>query len=325
MMLALVCALLGILWPTRASATVRASADSRLGLDGRLAEYTCRLALAGPQLASGSPRHQLRHASDPCQRWKGMWRYDVGGVELYDARARMWSPDIGTFLSIDEYVFHDPRGTLWSWPNQNPIRFRDPSGHMPEDRYIGEAPDEVAAMQEGGKGASVVLLTLPVVAPLVETEAGIALFGALSRTAAGRAVLALLGVGGASAGQQAAKRAQGCSAPASVGVKNLGGSGQQIGVIRLGQAGVNIAVGGRGPSNFDHGQFGKAAFGALAEGEHDLGVNFIGDKIAVTTSATGHAPTMADLPAISQALQAAGYNLANALVQIGNQYVRLQE
>jgi RHS repeat-associated protein len=57
-----------------------------------------------------------------------MWRYDLGGVELYDARARMWSPEMGTFLSVDEYAFADRTNTLWAWPNQNPVRFGDPSG-----------------------------------------------------------------------------------------------------------------------------------------------------------------------------------------------------
>jgi RHS repeat-associated protein len=62
-------------------------------------------------------------------RWKGMWRFDLGGsVELYDARARMWSPRLGTFLSIDEFWAHDPKSTLWGWPGQNPIAQRDPSG-----------------------------------------------------------------------------------------------------------------------------------------------------------------------------------------------------
>lgn len=61
-----------------------------------------------------------------------MWRFDVGTagnpVELYDARARMWSPALGTFLSVDQFAFHDPTSTLWAWPNQNPVTFSDPSG-----------------------------------------------------------------------------------------------------------------------------------------------------------------------------------------------------
>jgi RHS repeat-associated protein len=66
-------------------------------------------------------------------RWKGVWRFDVGGNELYDARARMWSPALASFLSVDEFVFHDPSSTLWSWPGQNPVRWRDPSGHWRDD------------------------------------------------------------------------------------------------------------------------------------------------------------------------------------------------
>ena len=61
-------------------------------------------------------------------RWKGMWRFEVAGTELYDARARMWSPRLGTFLSVDEYDFHDPSTTLWGWPGQNSIRWSDPFG-----------------------------------------------------------------------------------------------------------------------------------------------------------------------------------------------------
>jgi RHS repeat-associated protein len=62
-------------------------------------------------------------------RWKGMWHLEVGGTELYDARARVWSPALGSFLAVDEFVFVDRTNTLWAWPNQNPIRFSDPSGH----------------------------------------------------------------------------------------------------------------------------------------------------------------------------------------------------
>ncbi|HEY0464049.1 MAG TPA: polymorphic toxin type 47 domain-containing protein, partial [Polyangiaceae bacterium] len=47
---------------------------------------------------------------------------------LYDSRARVWSADLGAFLQPDEYVFLSRGGTLWSWPGQNPFRWRDPSG-----------------------------------------------------------------------------------------------------------------------------------------------------------------------------------------------------
>ena len=63
-------------------------------------------------------------------RWKGRWFSPVAGG-IYDVRARQWSPELGVFLSVDEFEEHDRRSTLWGWPRQNPVRFRDPSGHEP--------------------------------------------------------------------------------------------------------------------------------------------------------------------------------------------------
>jgi len=64
---------------------------------------------------------------------------------LYDSRARVWSADLGAFLQPDEYVFLTRSGTLWSWPGQNPFKYRDPSGRsmklpnvsLPTDGYFG--------------------------------------------------------------------------------------------------------------------------------------------------------------------------------------------
>ncbi len=61
-------------------------------------------------------------------RWKGRWHSVVGGTELYDVRARQWSPELGVFLAIDDYQFHDGKTTLWGWPANNPNRFVDPLG-----------------------------------------------------------------------------------------------------------------------------------------------------------------------------------------------------
>ena len=36
-------------------------------------------------------------------------------------RARQWAPEIGTFLSVDEYGSHELRTTLWGWPNENQV------------------------------------------------------------------------------------------------------------------------------------------------------------------------------------------------------------
>ena len=62
-------------------------------------------------------------------RWKGRWFSPVAGG-TYDLRARQWSPELGVFLSVDEFEYHDVRGTLWSWPGQRPL-FADPSGRLP--------------------------------------------------------------------------------------------------------------------------------------------------------------------------------------------------
>jgi RHS repeat-associated protein len=61
-------------------------------------------------------------------RWKGRWFSPVAGG-IYDVRARQWSPEIGAFLTVDEYTYLRPESTLWSWPRQSPTRFADPSGH----------------------------------------------------------------------------------------------------------------------------------------------------------------------------------------------------
>ena len=60
-------------------------------------------------------------------RWKGRWASAVAGG-IYDVRARQWAPELGVFLSIDEYEFHDMKSTLWGWPRQNPMAFADPQG-----------------------------------------------------------------------------------------------------------------------------------------------------------------------------------------------------
>jgi RHS repeat-associated protein len=60
-------------------------------------------------------------------RWQGRWYSEVAGG-IYDFRNRVWSPELGAFLSPDELGFVSTRGTVWSWPGQNPLRFRDPSG-----------------------------------------------------------------------------------------------------------------------------------------------------------------------------------------------------
>ncbi|MBK7582073.1 MAG: DUF4157 domain-containing protein [Myxococcales bacterium] len=46
-------------------------------------------------------------------------------------RNRQWSPELGAFVSPDEFGYATTTGTLWSWPGQNPMRWRDPFGNEP--------------------------------------------------------------------------------------------------------------------------------------------------------------------------------------------------
>jgi hypothetical protein len=39
--------------------------------------------------------------------------------------ARKW----GHSSRLDDYAYHNPNSTLWGWGGQNPIRWRDPTGH----------------------------------------------------------------------------------------------------------------------------------------------------------------------------------------------------
>jgi RHS repeat-associated protein len=69
-------------------------------------------------------------------RWQGRWYTEMAGG-LYDFRSRVWSPELGAFLMPDEFGFLTRTGTLWSWPGQNPYRWRDPSGM--EGMSVGKA------------------------------------------------------------------------------------------------------------------------------------------------------------------------------------------
>ncbi len=88
-------------------------------------------------------------------RWKGRWWSDFGGPDgTYDMRARVWSPELGIFLSADAFAYHDARSTLWGWPGMNPLRYRDPSGRAGEElAYVAEA-GEVSGVFAVGTGAA---------------------------------------------------------------------------------------------------------------------------------------------------------------------------
>ncbi|MCA9639422.1 MAG: hypothetical protein KC492_01980, partial [Myxococcales bacterium] len=69
-------------------------------------------------------------------RWKGRPRDVLGAsLETYDMRAREWVPEAAVFVAVDEYAFHARETTLWGWPGQSAIRFRDPYGRGFCDRF----------------------------------------------------------------------------------------------------------------------------------------------------------------------------------------------
>jgi RHS repeat-associated protein len=145
--LLLLCALL----PGRAWAAVGAPSEIRVtgeaaenrvkGLEAQLVYCTHRSTLATPRLHLGNEPALRGKASAPLFRWKGRWWSDFGGPDgTYDMRARVWSPELGIFLSADDFGFHDANGTLWSWPNQNPVNLSDPSGNLGENNGAGTLP-----------------------------------------------------------------------------------------------------------------------------------------------------------------------------------------
>ena len=67
-------------------------------------------------------------AIDQPLRWKARQWSDFG--QLYDVRARWWSPQLGVFTAIDRFAHHDGRSTLWGWAHQGPTRWRDTTGLM---------------------------------------------------------------------------------------------------------------------------------------------------------------------------------------------------
>ena len=103
----------------------RLHADPQSPVHGDLGGYS--YTAFGKTIAVSDPggvRPPLDIANQPFQ-WQGKRLLAAG---LYDSRARVWSTDLGAFLQPDEYVYLSRAGTLWSWPGQNPFRWRDPSG-----------------------------------------------------------------------------------------------------------------------------------------------------------------------------------------------------
>jgi YD repeat-containing protein len=94
----------------------------------------------------------------PLFGWQGKRVLSVLQPNLYDSRARVWSADLGAFLQPDEYVFLTRTGTLWSWPGQNPYRWRDPSGRDASEWFLRNA-DGLQAGAEAISGAAIVIAT----------------------------------------------------------------------------------------------------------------------------------------------------------------------
>lgn len=86
-------------------------------------------------------------------KWQGKRQI---APNLYYSRARIWSADLGAFLQPDEYGFLTRGGTLWSWPGQNPFRWRDPSGRDAEEWFLRNAD----TLQNGALAVSAAALTI---------------------------------------------------------------------------------------------------------------------------------------------------------------------
>lgn len=86
--------------------------------------WTYQYEAFGREITTSNPPPPI--LADQPLRWKARWWDSFTG--LYDVRARQWSPAIGSFTSIDEFVAFDPRSTAWAWGSENPVRDIDPSG-----------------------------------------------------------------------------------------------------------------------------------------------------------------------------------------------------
>jgi hypothetical protein len=116
-------ALFVLLMPTSALALTRASVGENVSVLTALQAKTRVRAfeLAPAKIASGFELSSARNASGKSARGRGE------GVRVHH-RNRVWSPELAAFLSPDEFEFATTTGTLWSWPRQNPMRWRDPGG-----------------------------------------------------------------------------------------------------------------------------------------------------------------------------------------------------
>ncbi|MBK7582071.1 MAG: hypothetical protein IPI67_17925 [Myxococcales bacterium] len=198
-------------------------------------------------------------------RWQGRWFFNGQGIDLYDFRNRVWSPELGAFLSPDEFGYATTTGTLWSWPGQNPIAIRDPSGNValwaagavvggvanliaysvtaPTSMSWGQFLQGAAGAAAGGALAGALATVNPAAAAL-----GGAGGSALDDLIAGRSVSAegvvlgaLLGPVGGLAGEQAGV-ALGKGLLASKGVKDLAKQQALEATLKGGGEGIALAI-----------------------------------------------------------------------------------
>jgi RHS repeat-associated protein len=84
----------------------------------------------GKRIAASDPGGVTAPAAQFEQPFTWQGKREIA-ANLYDSRARIWSADLGAFLQPDQYVYLVRGGTLWSWPGNNPLKNRDPSGRNP--------------------------------------------------------------------------------------------------------------------------------------------------------------------------------------------------
>ena len=81
---------------------------------------------------------------------------------------------------------------------------------------------------------------------------------------------------------------------------------------------VGVALERHGPTGIGHLELGKAEFGSIQAGEQRFDLAVDGPNVMVHQSGAGPAPTIGDLPAIGQALRAAGYEKGIAIIGPGH-------